>query len=67
MFSGNSFIQMKQYSEAIVSFEHIMKTKPSYRTAFNLILCYYGIGVAEKMKKSFVVRRFMILKNWVFK
>ena len=52
---GRSFISMSpaQYSDAIVSFEHIMKTKPEFKTAFNLTLCYYAIGDQEKMKKSF--------------
>ena len=52
---GVTFIKMNppQYSDAIVSFEHIMKTKPDFKTAFNLDLCYYAIGDQDKMKKSF--------------
>lgn len=52
---GVTFIKMNppQYSDAIVSFEHIMKTKPDFRTAFNLTLCYYAIGDQDKMKKAF--------------
>ena len=52
---GISFIKMNppQYTDAIVSFEHIMKTKPDFKTAFNLTLCYYAIGDPEKMKKAF--------------
>ena len=52
---GVTFIKMSppQYSDAIVSFEHIMKTKPDFKTAFNLTLCYYAIGDQDNMKKGF--------------
>lgn len=50
---GTVFIKMEEYTDAITSFEHIMKTKPDFKTAFNLILCYFAIGDQEKMKKAF--------------
>ncbi|KXJ23694.1 intraflagellar transport protein 88 homolog [Exaiptasia diaphana] len=50
---GIAFIQMGQYSDAVTSFEHIMAEKANFHTGFNLILCYYGLGDRDKMKKTF--------------
>ena len=50
---GVVFVKMGQYSDAITSYEHIMTERPDYKTAFNLILCYYATGDREKMKKTF--------------
>ncbi|XP_026883729.2 intraflagellar transport protein 88 homolog isoform X1 [Electrophorus electricus] len=50
---GVAFIRMGQYSDAIISFEHIMSESPNVKTGFNLILCYYAIGDRKMMKKSF--------------
>ncbi|XP_072019243.1 intraflagellar transport protein 88 homolog isoform X2 [Amphiura filiformis] len=50
---GVVFVKMGQYNDAITSYEHIMTERPDYKTAFNLILCYYAAGDREKMKKTF--------------
>ena len=51
---GVVFVKMGQYSDAITSYEHIMLERPDYKTAFNLILCYYATGDRDKMKKTFM-------------
>ena len=51
---GIVFVKMGQYNDAITSFEHIMQENPDFKTAFNLLLCYYALGDREKMRKSFV-------------
>ncbi|XP_070567544.1 intraflagellar transport protein 88 homolog isoform X4 [Ptychodera flava] len=50
---GIVFVKMGQYTDAITSFSHIMSEKPDYQTAFNLLLCYFGTGDRDKMKRSF--------------
>ena len=50
---GIVFVKMGQYNDAITSFEHIMSEAPSFKTGFNLILCYFALGDREKMKKAF--------------
>lgn len=50
---GIVFVKMGQYSDAITSFEHIMSEAPSFKTGFNLILCYFALGDREKMKRAF--------------
>ncbi|KAL0963578.1 hypothetical protein UPYG_G00308190 [Umbra pygmaea] len=50
---GVVFIRMGQYSDAIISFEHIMSESPNLKTGFNLIVCYYATGDRERMKKAF--------------
>ncbi|XP_065751897.1 intraflagellar transport protein 88 homolog isoform X6 [Phocoena phocoena] len=50
---GVTFIKTGQYSDAINSFEHIMRMAPSLKAGFNLILSYFAVGDREKMKKAF--------------
>lgn len=50
---GIVFVKMGQYTDAITSFEHIMSEAPSFKTGFNLILCYFALGDREKMKNAF--------------
>ncbi|XP_059145083.1 intraflagellar transport protein 88 homolog isoform X2 [Physella acuta] len=50
---GITFVKMGQYSDAITSFEHIMSESPSFKTGFNLILCYFALGDREKMRDGF--------------
>ena len=51
---GIVFVKMGQYSDAITSFEHIMSEAPSFKTGFNLILCYFALGDRDKMKRAFM-------------
>jgi intraflagellar transport protein 88 len=50
---GVTFVKMGQYNDAITSFEHIMVEEGSFRTGFNLILCYFALGDRDKMKRTF--------------
>lgn len=50
---GIVFVKMGQYNDAITSFEHIMSESPSFKTGFNLILCYFALGDRDKMRKAF--------------
>jgi intraflagellar transport protein 88 len=54
---GNAFVRLGQFQDAITSYERIMKEQgkdsPNFQTAFNLILCYYALGDADKMKRGF--------------
>ena len=47
---------MEQYSEAVSSYEHIMKKCPNYHTAYHLVLCYHALADAEKTKRAFQVK-----------
>lgn len=51
---GIVFTKMGQYNDAITSFEHIMSEAPSFKTGFNLILCYFALGDREKIKRAFL-------------
>lgn len=50
---GNAFIRLGQFQDAISQFETIMNSNPDFQSGFNLILCYYALGDAEKMKRGF--------------
>nr|XP_020474551.1 intraflagellar transport protein 88 homolog isoform X3 [Monopterus albus] len=50
---GMVFVCTGQYSDAIMSYEHIMSESPNIKTGYNLTLCYYAIGDKERMKKAF--------------
>ncbi|XP_041354058.1 intraflagellar transport protein 88 homolog isoform X2 [Gigantopelta aegis] len=50
---GIVFVKMGQYTDAITSFEHIMSESPSFKTGFNLILCYFALGDRDKMRRAF--------------
>merc|ERR1719502_2614645 len=50
---GNAFVRLGQFQDAIQSFETIMGGHPDVLTGFNLILCYYALGDAEKMRQNF--------------
>jgi intraflagellar transport protein 88 len=50
---GIAFVQMRQFPNAIQSFETIMEHCPDPQSGFNLILCYYAIGDKENMKTGF--------------
>ncbi|MBN3306649.1 IFT88 protein, partial [Amia calva] len=46
-------IKLGKYTEAITSMEDIMMERPDIKTASNLIVCSYGVGDSERMKKAF--------------
>lgn len=50
---GNAFVRLGQFQDAIQSYETIMGGSPDFQTGFNLILCYYALGDADKMKRWF--------------
>lgn len=50
---GIILIKMGQYSDAATSFEFIMSEKCDFKTGLHLILCYYALGDANEMKRSF--------------
>jgi len=50
---GVAFVRLGQFQDAIASFEQIMEGYPDVQTGFNLFLCYYALGEAEKMRKVF--------------
>jgi intraflagellar transport protein 88 len=50
---GIAFVQMRQFREAIQSFESIMENQPDPQSGFNLILCYYALGDKQNMKTGF--------------
>ena len=50
---GNAFVRLGQFQDAIQSFETIMNSMPDFQSGFNLILCYFALGDAEKMKRGF--------------
>jgi len=50
---GHAFVKMGQFQEAIQSYEAIMDGNPDFQTGFNLVVCYYALGDAERMKKGF--------------
>ena len=50
---GITFVKIGQYNDAITSFEHIMSESPTFKTGFNLILCYFALGDREKMRDGF--------------
>mmetsp|Transcript_16116 Transcript_16116/g.49261 ORF Transcript_16116/g.49261 Transcript_16116/m.49261 type:complete len:546 (+) Transcript_16116:426-2063(+) len=50
---GNAFIRLGQYQDAIQSYETIMSGVPDFQTAFNLILCYFALGDADRMRRGF--------------
>lgn len=50
---GILFIKMGQYSDAASSFEFIMSERADLKTGLHLILCYYALGDADKMKRAF--------------
>lgn len=52
---GLSFVRLSQFADAIASFEYIMSERGDLdvQTAFHLIVCYYALGDADKMKYYF--------------
>jgi len=50
---GNAFVRLGQFQDAIQSYEMIMRDNPDFQTGFNLILCYYALGDADKMKRGY--------------
>ena len=50
---GIAFVQMRQFREAIQSFESVMENSPDPQSGFNLILCYYALGDKQNMKAGF--------------
>ncbi|KAH8058204.1 hypothetical protein JL722_6055 [Aureococcus anophagefferens] len=50
---GNAFVRLGQFGDAVQSYETIMGGDPDFHTGFNLILCYYALGDAEKMRRGF--------------
>lgn len=50
---GIAFVRLGQFQDAIASFEQIMESQGDVQTGFNLFLCYYALGEAEKMRKVF--------------
>lgn len=50
---GLAFVKLRQYTEAITAYEHIMQEEPDIKTALNLILCYFKVGDKNNMKYTF--------------
>ena len=50
---GVAFVRMGNYADAIGAFEGIMDTSPDFAAGFNLLLCYYALGDAERQKAGF--------------
>lgn len=50
---GNAFVKMGQYRDAVHSYETILEGTGDVTAGFNLILCHYALGEAEKMRKTF--------------
>lgn len=50
---GNAFVRLGQFQDAIQSFEAIMEGNPDFQTGFNLVVCYYALGDADRMRKGF--------------
>lgn len=50
---GNAFVRLGQFQDAIQSYEAIMEGHADFQTGFNLIICYYALGDAEKMRRGF--------------
>lgn len=50
---GNAFYRLGQFGDAVQSYETIMGGHPDCVTGFNLILCYFALGDAEKMRRGF--------------
>jgi len=48
-----SFVKLGQFSDAVVSLEHIMTEEPSFRTGLNLVLCYFALRDRDNMKRTF--------------
>ena len=57
---GNSFLRLGKFAEAIDNFEAVLENAkpeltgfPDFVTPFNLLVCYYAVGDANKMKRAF--------------
>ena len=50
---GTAFVKLGQFGDAVQSYETIMGGDPDCHTGFNLILCYYALGDADKMRRGF--------------
>ncbi|KAL7746564.1 Intraflagellar transport protein 88 [Sorochytrium milnesiophthora] len=50
---GSAFVITGQFQDAITSYETIMESNPDHQTAFNLLLCYFALGLRDKMRKGF--------------
>jgi len=51
---GACFIKLGQYRDAASAYEHIMSEHPDFKPGFNLIMCYYAMKDAEKMRRAFI-------------
>ena len=51
---GHGFFKLGQWTDAINSYENILKGSPDYKTAFNLLLCLYTSGDKLRMKDCYV-------------
>ena len=40
---GACFIKLRQFNDAVSSYEHIMNEHPDFKPGFNLVLCYYAL------------------------
>lgn len=50
---GVLLIKMGQYADAAANFELIMADRSDLKGGLHLILCYYALGDAEKIKRAF--------------
>lgn len=54
---GHAFFKMHQFTDAVESYENLLSQGGEYldfMTGFNLMLCYYALGEADKMKGGFL-------------
>ena len=49
-----AFLRMGQYVDAAQTFSDVMENEPDLTSGFNLVVCHYATGDAEKMKRAFV-------------
>jgi intraflagellar transport protein 88 len=50
---GHAYVKMGEFQNAITSYEHILKSTPNHKTAYNLIICLYATGDKLRMKDCF--------------
>lgn len=50
---GHAFVRLGKYTDAMNMYAEVMQHAPDFQTGFNLVVCNYGLGGRENMKKAF--------------
>lgn len=50
---GHAFVRLGKYTDAMNAYSDVMQHSPDFQTGFNLVVCNYGLGGRENMKKAF--------------